>query len=236
MGTAKQLLLSIVATSISIVLTFGTAIWLEKGQKEEAKREMVMMILYDLAGSIKQVEQTDSIFRECFEQQVAVAENPKLLEENPYVFIHLVARCDISYTETVERIFSSNIETINTLGNVLFAENVSDLYRLRMEYKNQICEKFKNELEKSENLRDYDQIMAIDFSEDYIVFSGLLLNDMKEKFAQCQEMMDVSDTELETYRQKRQDMTKTSTSDSVSKALIEEMNRNTQRLNAAKGQ
>jgi len=233
MSTAKQLLLSIVATTISIVLTFGTAIWLEKGKKEEAKREMVMMILYDLTGSIEQAEQADSMLRECFEQQVAVAENPKLLEQNPFIFTLLLARCSVSYTETVEHIFSSNIETINTLGNVLFAENVSNLYRLRREYQQQVCQQLAHDVETLGGCKDYSQVMAIDFAGQYILISGMLLNEMKEKLAQCQQMMDVSNTQLEAYRQKRQDMMETSASDSISKALLEEMNRNYQRLQEA---
>ena len=133
MATLKQFLLSLVATTISIVLTFGTAAWLDGKKKEEARREMVMMILYDLAGSIEQAEQCDSMLREGFKMQLAVAENPKLLNENPFLFVK--SSPYINYTETVERIFSTNIETINTLGNVLFAENVSDIYRLRRQYK-----------------------------------------------------------------------------------------------------
>ena len=42
MATLKQFLLSLVATTISIVLTFGTAAWLNDKKKEEAKREMVI--------------------------------------------------------------------------------------------------------------------------------------------------------------------------------------------------
>lgn len=60
MATLKQFLLSLVATTISIVLTFGTAAWLDGKKKEEARREMVMMILYDLASSIERAEQCDS--------------------------------------------------------------------------------------------------------------------------------------------------------------------------------
>lgn len=87
MATLKQFLLSLVATTISIVLTFGTAAWLDDKKKEEARDEMVMMILYDLAGSIEQAEQCDSQLREGFAQQLAVAENPMLLDENPFLFV-----------------------------------------------------------------------------------------------------------------------------------------------------
>lgn len=40
LSSAKQFLLSIVATSISIALTFGTAAFLDHKKKESAKKEM----------------------------------------------------------------------------------------------------------------------------------------------------------------------------------------------------
>ena len=153
MATLKQFLLSLVATTISIVLTFGTAAWLDDKKKEEARREMVMMILYDLAGSIEQAEQCDSMLREGFKLQLAVAENPKLLSENPFLFVKTTPY--VNYTETVERIFSTNIETINTLGNVLFAENVSDIYRLRRQYKQDISDKYMAEFELADARKDF---------------------------------------------------------------------------------
>ena len=66
---ARQFLMSLVATTISIILTFGTATLLDSNKKEKAKREMVMMILYDLAGSVEHVQKQDSLIRAGFEQQ-----------------------------------------------------------------------------------------------------------------------------------------------------------------------
>ena len=231
-STMKQFLLSLVATTISIVLTFGTAAWLDGKKKEEAKREMVMMILYDLAGSIEQAEQCDSQLREGFKQQVAVAENPKLLDENPFLFVKSAPY--VNYTETVERIFSTNIETINTLGNVLFAENVSDIYRLRQRYRQEICDKYMADFEQNEGFKQYEQVMNIAYSSYYIYMSGILLSEMKEEFAQCRQMMDVSDADLATYRQKRQAMLQASAADSIQNALLEEAGQNHQQLEEAK--
>ena len=232
MSSMKQFLLSLVATTISIVLTFGTAAWLDDKKKEEARREMVMMILYDLAGSIEQAEQCDSMLREGFKLQLAVAENPKLLSENPFLFVRSAPY--FNFTETVERIFSTNIETINTLGNVLFAENVSDIYRLRRQYKQDICDKYMEEFERAEGFKQYEQAMNIDYTSGYIYLSGILINEMKEKIAQCQQMMDVSDADLATYRQKREELSQASAADSIQNALLEEVGQNHQRLKEAR--
>lgn len=64
---ARQFLMSLVATTISIILTFGTVALLDSNKKEKAKREM--MILYDLAGSVEHVQKQDSLIRAGFEQQ-----------------------------------------------------------------------------------------------------------------------------------------------------------------------
>ena len=134
----------------------------------------------------------------------------------------------------MERIFSTNIETINTLDNVLFAENVSDIYRLRRQYKQEIFDKYMTEFEKAEGFKRYEQAMNINYSGEYMIMSGILLNKMKEKFAQCRQMMDVSDADLATYRQKRQAMSEASAADSIRNALLEEANQNHERLMDAK--
>ena len=46
----------------------------------------------------------------------------------------------VSYTETTERIFSSSIETINTVGDVFFTEYVADFYRFRLQFKTMVCD------------------------------------------------------------------------------------------------
>ena len=49
--------------------------------------------------------------------------------------------------------------------------------------------------------------------------SGIMLSHMKELLAQCQRMMDVSDTDLLAYRQKRQEMAQTAATDSMQDAI-----------------
>ena len=90
------------------------------------------------------------------------------------------------------------------------------------------------EFERAVGFKQYEQVMNIAYSSDYIYMSGLLISEMKEKFAQCQQMMDVSDADLATYRQKRQAMSQASAADSIQNALLEEAGQNYQRLKEAK--
>ena len=61
----------------------------------------------------------------------------------------------------------------------------------------------------------------------------MLIAKMKEEFSECQQMMDVSDADLATYRLKREEMSQASAIDSTQNALLEEAGRNYQRLKEA---
>ncbi len=66
-ATWKNFLLSLLATTISIVLTFGiTAIINHKNERKE-KRELVMMVMYDMSNSLQEIESVNSNLRESFE-------------------------------------------------------------------------------------------------------------------------------------------------------------------------
>lgn len=232
MGSLKQLLMSIIATSISIVLTFGTAAIIDHNKKQEARHEMALVLLYDMTNTISQVESADSLLYQGFEHQLAVARNPKLLEQNPMTLaVYLPA---IEYTETVEHIFSSNIESINTLGNVLFTENVSEFYRLRKLYKTLICDKFEKDYESSNGFTDLDKVLKIDFGTgNRSFFSGTILSQMKELFESCKQMMDISDSELEAYLHKRAENAETPEAANKRRTLLIQAQKNAQFLNEA---
>lgn len=229
-STVKQFVLSLVATTISIILTFGTAAWVDNMKKEKERHEMVMMILYDISGSIKDIEKADSVYREGFEKQIQVAAQPELLTENPFMFTMCFPQ--LHYTETVENIFSSNIETINTLGNVLFAENVSTIYQERRDLKVNTVEKFREDFAANGVPSKYDDVVSLNFLS-CISACTMSLHVMKEKFEQCKQMMGVSDEELEVYRQKRINMEQTAKRDSINNAQVEEVLQNAKRLKAA---
>ena len=129
MSSVKQFLLSLFATSVSIALTFGTAGYLDYKKKQSEKREIVMMVMYDMYNSLKSIEKADSMIHQSMELQLQLAEDPTMFDKLMFKMIHLTPR--VEYTETTERIFSSSIETINTVGNVLFTENVAEFYQYR---------------------------------------------------------------------------------------------------------
>lgn len=229
-ATLKQFLLSLVATTISIVLTFGTAGWLDSRKKEAVKHEMVMTILYDISSSIEKMEAVDSLLRNGFEQQVKVIENPELMKQNPFMFVSMVP--EMQYSESVENIFSSNIETIDIIGNILFSENVSQIYNIRKKYRDEVVEKLRKEFMKS-GISSYEGIRDLDFVT-HLSIGSYYLADAKERMNVCKQMMDISDEELDAYSKKREMLFDKSRTDSITKAIDAEMLERLMRLNDAK--
>jgi len=112
----------------------------------------------------------------------------------------------IDYTETTERIFSSNIETINTVGNVLFTENVAEFYQKRQLYKTLVSDSIFNEIYRMDSpfltLKS-----SLDFEYNgYAYLSIDFLQDLQKLFTQCRQMMKVTDEEIEAYRKEREQM------------------------------
>lgn len=201
-SSIKQFLLSLVATSVSIVLTFGTAAYLDHKKKQADKREMVMMIMYDMYTSLRSAQQSDSSIIRSIDFQIKLAKDTSIFADNRFTMIHLMPQFD--YTETVERIFSTNIETISTLGNVLFAENVSAFYMQRKEYKD-MCDSVQAKIIENKSLATLKAQIEFDYYLEALL-SAELVSSMNNIFAQCKEMMNVKDAELEAYSAMREKM------------------------------
>ena len=205
MASMKQFLLSLFATSVSIALTFGTAAIIDYNAKQKAKREIVMMVMYDMYNSLKSIEKADSTLQQAMDMQLQIAEDTTKFETLRYKFAQLIPKAE--YTETTERIFSSSIETINTVGNVLFTENVAEFYQMRKLYKTSICDSITNDLARSHPLSSLKNTLNFEYSF-HAVLSCSILKDMQRKYAQCKQMMEISDEDIDAYREQRQQIDK----------------------------
>ena len=206
MSNMKQFLLSLFATSVSIVLTFGTAAIIDYNAKQKSKREIVMMVMYDMYNSLQSIEKADSTIRQSMDIQLQIAEDTTRFEQLRYQLItRLLPK--VEYTETTERIFSSSIETINTVGNVLFTENVAEFYQMRKLYKTSICDSIANDIARSQPYNSLKSSLDFYYSFHSIVSSGML-KDMQLKYAQCKQMMEISDKDIDAYREQREQIDK----------------------------
>ena len=218
MASMKQFLLSLFATSVSIALTFGTAAIIDDKAKQKSKREIVMMVMYDMYNSLQSIQKADSTIQQAMEIQLQIAEDTAKFETLRFKFAQVMPRAE--YTETTERIFSSSIETINTVGNVLFTENVAEFYQMRKLYKSSICDSIPNDFARSQPLRSLKSLLDFDYSFYAIMSSGFLGN-MQRLYAQCKQMMEVSDEDIDAYREQREQIDKGMMDDDASGDSLE---------------
>ena len=227
----RDLLMTFIATTFSIMLTFGTAALIDKKQKEKSKRQMVMYVLYDMSRSLELVEHVDSMLREGLELQIEVARDTSLFEQKKFFFNHCMPQ--EHFDKTTAQIFSSNFETLNTLDNVGFVEMISTFYHDRDLYEDYIIDSCQNDYRQ--NAQHWDLETALEFSYSYYIFmSGTIRDGLKDDFQQCKELMGVSDEELAAFelKERGKEDSKTSLGGTENKH-IKEMIENDARLESA---
>jgi hypothetical protein len=198
----KELLMTILATTISIVLTFGTAYQIDRREKKTAQRQMAMMIIHDIDNSIHRMEQADSIIREFDKLQL-------LILEGKYDKPISSARTDLSlcnpnvvkFSETTEQIFKTSVDTWNTIGKADFIDNVSNCYIDRAVYNQSIIDEFYKKLLPTDSFRELselDELLDID-ADFYVTQSSEIINRMKAANELNKRIMKVSDEDLEKF-------------------------------------
>lgn len=197
----KQFLLSLLATTISIAITFGTAALIDHNKKKNEKRQIVMMVMYDIYTSLKSIEKADSSIRQSMEIQRQLAQDTTQFNSLTLVRMGRLIP-NVEYTETTERIFSSSIETISTVSNILFTEIVASLYQVRHDYKTMICDAVKQELQQNRTFSTARGVLDFDYAQHALLSCGYLKG-MQNLFAQAKQMMKVTDGEIEAYSKER---------------------------------
>lgn len=191
--------MTLAATTISIVLTFGTSAIVDRKKRNAEKRDMVMMIMYDMRSSMAEIEQCDNGIHQFIDLQLDVIEHP---EKHSELYANLLSNIPIlTYTTTTENIFKSNIETINTIGNILFVETVSAFYDIRAKYKKEITDGFADNLGNA--LYDYKSLSDFN-SSTFAYYSRLYYLAMRRDYEQCKAMMKVNEKDLEMFSTQRE--------------------------------
>ena len=202
-ATMKQFFLSLIATTISIILTFGTSAIIENRQKEKAKREMVLMIIYDFDKTMEQVQHADSLLQQASKAQQEVALHPECFDsQRPYFLSAISIITDNRFAETTEKIFSSNIETFNTLGNVNFVHEVSAFYNSRRYYQENVLDEFEKEVVGTGIVESLESLFKVDFPIHYITNKECLV-EMQKIRNRCMKMMKVDEEELKEFSRQR---------------------------------
>lgn len=143
----KELLLTILATTISIILTFGTAHVIEKRQKEKAGRQAAMMVIHDMDQTAedmhKRAKAEESYFNMAqyvinnFDRIDAISEDTLIT-----VFNYLLDYNFSPVNDSKEKIFHSSQDSWRNINNTNFIDLVQEFYYNRRYYD----ELFKNDM------------------------------------------------------------------------------------------
>ena len=106
LSAGKRFLMSLLATTVSIVLTFGTTAIIDRKKQNAEKREMVLMVMYDMRSSLQECEQCQESMNTFCDLQVDVVAHPEMFYSS--VSDLLVNVPVLNYTRTTETIFKSN--------------------------------------------------------------------------------------------------------------------------------
>ena len=131
----KELLLTILGTTISIVLTFGTAHLIEQRQAEQAQQQTAMMLIHDIDESVTVLE----IMAEGEERQKSavqyVLDHFDQLESLPvdtlYTAMTMLGSIfpdEKYFDDSKEKVFNSSQDTWKNLDDVSFVDNMERFY------------------------------------------------------------------------------------------------------------
>ena len=197
-STGKEFLMTLLATTVSIVLTFGTTAIIDRKKQRAEKREMVLMVMYDMRESLIECEQCQNNLRDFCDLQVDLVAHPEKFSASvTNLLVHVPI---FNYTTTTETIFKSNIETLRTIGNILFVETVSAFYDHRNKYKNDVVEEFQRDGDTS--IRSYAGL-SVFRAPSYAYMGDVYYQAMKGDFEECKVLMKVSEEDLDVFSKER---------------------------------
>ncbi|KWW25656.1 MAG: hypothetical protein F082_600 [bacterium F082] len=160
------------------------------------------MILYDFDKTIEQVQKAESAIHQAKEAELEVARHPEYFDSLRFNIMPAVTVAAEEFSETTENIFSSNIETFNTLGNVNFVHEVSSFYSMRHKYEEDLLVGYKKEMTESGLMNSVGKLLKFDFP-NYYFMNQVYLKSLKSTRDLCMKMMKVSEDEMKEFSNQR---------------------------------
>lgn len=132
----KDLFIAFAATTLSIVLTFGTSVLINRNTQKKERRLTALMVMSNIETFARELEEAAETWDRMDSIAVWLLRMPiddiALLGDEPFddaireVFQTPILRHD----KTAETIFSSNINTWKNLGNFQFVDNVGACFSM----------------------------------------------------------------------------------------------------------
>ena len=204
----RELLLTTLATSISIVLTFGTAAWLEHREKEKNRRQTTMMVISDIQSfQLDLQDYQDHIFGEWkkdIEELKAMSTDSimRLTETESEKYWHaLTTPHTFPRDKTAENIFTSDISIWREVGNFKFIRMVGQVYSYIDDIEKNIKAKGLPNGERLIYYLQQEEMQSYldDFCNGFIPYIHFCIDDMKIAVDRCMKSAKVTQEELHQF-------------------------------------
>ena len=161
-GWLNELLMTFLGTTISIVLTFGTAAWLDHRQQIKNRRQTAMMVIANIEDFVQNMRNVDAMLVEWDSTLTRITKlsRDSVLrlndDEVDAFFAAIASGVLLQRDRTAENIFTNDISTWRDVGNLRFIRNVGE------------CYSFINDIEKNYKIQlDRKNKFAQRYMEDY---------------------------------------------------------------------
>ena len=145
-GMAKELVLTFIGTTLSIILTFGTAHYLEQKQLRADGRQTAMMLIHDMEDCAETMEQYVKSEEEEFKLSQYVIEQMDRIDSiaedtlsGPYFYITKSAPTDLyQYDDSNEKLFLSDQDVWKNINNATFMDIAQYFFYMRRQFYEQL--------------------------------------------------------------------------------------------------
>ena len=205
----ERFLITILGTTLSIALTFGTTALVNSHKKKAAQKQTAMLVIHDINNTIESMEATKNQCEKYYESAQYFLEymdspeaaEPDRLAEAIDASLQLLTHSERenSINESTEKIFTGSLDAWNNLDNMRFVENVQYFYYTRRDWINMTNTSlsWRAPIEQAEIVK---RIANFDYSKSYTrwdIWGEFLKGKMKDKTVRY--FLDITPNRIREY-------------------------------------
>lgn len=166
---------------------------------------MVMMIISDFNKTIDNVMKVDTALRKASSLELDFVNHPEDFNSKRYAIVIILSDVlEMDFPETTQKVFSSSIETFNTIGNANFVNEVSSFYIYRDKYKEKVIDSLLKDIDNDgHGLNSLKSLYNVSFPE-YVYINWTMLQLLKNSRDKCMQMMHVSEEDMQAFSKQQQ--------------------------------
>ena len=221
-GWFKEVLMTFLGTTISIVLTFGTAAWLDHRQQIKNRRQTAMMVIANIEEFAQNMRNLDSTLVEWDSTLVRISTLSRdsvlrLNDDEVQAFFSAIAvGVLLQRDKTAENIFTNDISTWRDVSNLRFIRNVGECYsfindieknyRIQLDRKSKFYQRYMENYYNSEmtggecvatelDMKDTKYFIA-DFTGSYVHYFERSIDDLLQYNRENMQLIGVTHEEV----------------------------------------